>query len=153
MKIPEIIELALRNGAVPRDDIRGLTPDEVAKVRENNARGLALPAAYEEFLIHAGGSFGSIGARFQLCFPEVLEIYTDACDYSPRTLALLDESDLLFGQSIGVNWYWLPAGEPDPPVMSCSEIQPVLEPVMIEPTFSRWLEIVVSMAAVRQQTG
>ncbi|HEU5355429.1 MAG TPA: hypothetical protein VFU65_13250 [Actinocrinis sp.] len=147
MKLAEIIDLAVRGGAVPADGIRGLTRDEVEKVRETNAQGQALPAAYEEFLIQAGRSFGSIGARFQMCYPDVLEIYTDAHDCDASTLALLEESDVLIGQNFGVNWYWLRAGEPDPPVMSYSEIQRTLRPVVVEPSFSRWLEIVVRMAA------
>lgn len=110
MKIAEIIDLALRSGAVPTDGVRGLTRDEVNKVRETNAQGQALPVAYEEFLIQAGRSFGSIGARFHLCYPDVLEIYTDAHDCHASTLALLDESDVLIGQNFGVNWYWLRAG-------------------------------------------
>jgi hypothetical protein len=101
------------------------------------------PRCARLFLLRAGRSFGSIGARFQLCYPDVLEIYTDAHDCAASTLALLDESDVLFGQNFGVAWYWLRAGEPDPPVMTYSEIERTLRPVMVEPSFSSWLEIVV----------
>jgi len=149
VRIPEIIELAQRNGAVKPEDIRGLTRDEIDRVGKANARGGPLPAAYEEFLLCAGGSFGTIGERFQMCYPDVLEIYSEACDYSNGTLGFLDESDVLFGQNIGVNWYWLRAGESDPPVVMCSESQPTLRPVTIEPSFSRWLEIVVSVSGSR----
>ena len=147
MKIPDIIELAVRNGAVPRNGVRGLTRDEIEKIRGTNAYGQLHPAAYEEFLLHAGRSFGTIGERFQMCLPEILDIYTDVYNHSRRALALLGESDVLFGHNIGVNWYWMPAGEPDPPVMCYSEITPTLRPVMVEPSFSGWLEIVVTMAA------
>jgi hypothetical protein len=146
VKITEIIELACRNGAVPAEEILGLSHDEVAKVRETNARGQALPVAYEEFLIRAGRSFGSIGERFNLCYPEVLEIGTDAASCAQRTLALLDESDVLIGHNIGVDWYCLRAGEPDPPVRCWSELQATFAPTAVEPSFSRWLHIVVSVS-------
>lgn len=147
MRVPDAIELAVRNGAVPRGRIRGLTRDEVEKVGETNAHGQALPAAYEQFLIHAGRSFGTIGDRFQLCYPDVLEIHGDARESCARAVALLGESDVLFGQNIGLNWYWLRAGEPDPPVMCYSDLQPARGPVMVERSFSSWLEIVVSLSA------
>jgi hypothetical protein len=146
VEIAEIIELAVRSGAVPDDAIRGLTRDEVEKVRGTNARGQALPAAYEEFLLRAGRSFGGIGARFQMCYPDVLEIYPDAHDCAASALALLDETDLLFGQNFGVNWYWLRGGEPDPAVMCYSEIDRSLRPVLVEPSFTKWLETVVHVS-------
>jgi hypothetical protein len=142
--VSEIIELAKRTGAVPSDEVRGLTPKEVGQIRQANAHGLALPATYEQFLIHAGRSFGSIGRQFQMCYPEILEVYTDAYDYSEGVLSILDERDMLFGQNIGHSWYWLRVGEADPAVMGYSETFSTLEGKMIAPSFSRWLELVVT---------
>jgi hypothetical protein len=112
--VPGIIELAKRNGAVPPGEVLGLTGAEVDEIREANAHGLFLPSAYEQFLIHAGRSFGDVGAEFEMCYPEVLEIYTDAYDYSKGVLGILDERDILFAQNISNAWYWIRAGEPDP---------------------------------------
>lgn len=61
----------------------------------------------------------------------ILDIYTDVYDHP---VARWPCSGML-------------AGEPDPPVMCYSEITPTRRPVMVEPSFSGWLEIVVTMAA------